>query len=111
MSVDTGECVGDLKEAIADKKHRAINCDADELRLFAARQPDNGAWMLSDPISSTDMKALKAGATTANLQSLMADDLELDSTCDINDYFDKNTPTRRVVHLLVLPPPQSASGA
>lgn len=111
MSVDTGDCVGDLKEAIAEKKQRAINCDADELRLYAARQPDNEAWMTSDPYTSTDMKALKAGATTANLQSLMADELELDATCDISDYFDANTPSRRVVHLLVVPPSLSPSAA
>lgn len=104
MNIGAGDCVGDLKEAIADKKRRVINCDADELRLYAARQPKGGAWMVGDPNTSANMKALKAGTTTADLQSLMRDELELDSTWDVSDYFDESTPSRRAVHLLVKPP-------
>lgn len=109
VDVDVRECVSTLKEAIAKKKRREIQCDPDELTLYAAKQPGGSAWLATDDHRYTkDLTRLKAGMVTDRMRSLMRH--ELDSTFDISDYFSDETPKRRVIHVLVKLPSSSSSG-
>lgn len=108
VDVDVRECVSTLKEAIAKKKRREIQCDPDELALYAAKQPGGSAWLATDDQRYTkDLTRLKAGMVTDRMRSLMRH--ELDATFDICDYFNDGTPTRRVIHVLVKLPSSSSS--
>lgn len=107
VDVDVRECVSTLKEAIAKKKRREIQCDPDELTLYAAKQPGGSAWLATDDHRYTkDLTRLKAGMVTDRMRSLMRH--ELDATFDISDYFNDETPKRRVIHVLVKLPSSSA---
>lgn len=102
VSIGADASVGELQDAIVEKKRRAIDCDADELALFSTKQAEGGAWLATDnPRFSNDIKSLKAGTITETFQAMMEEDRELDPTFDISDYFDESTPSRRVIHVLV----------
>lgn len=102
MSIDANASVGELQDAIVEKKRRAIGCDANELILYSTKQTDNGEWLATDNSRySNDIKLLKAGTITDTLRALLKGDRELDPTFDVDDYFDISVPNRRVIHLLV----------
>eukprot|EP00644_Phytophthora_capsici_P015187 jgi/Phyca11/530721/estExt2_fgenesh1_pm.C_PHYCAscaffold_750003 len=42
VTIDEGQSVGDLKEAIQVKNRETIKCDAKDLQLFLAKQPVEG---------------------------------------------------------------------
>lgn len=105
VSVDASDSVFGLKEAILKKKSRAIDCNTDELSLYAATMLEGFQWLATDdPRCSSDIRALRAGRTTARLEAMLTEELELDPTFNVSDYFDQDTPTRRVIHLLITMP-------
>lgn len=102
INIEACESVGDVKDAIKEKKRRVVRCDADQIRLFVAKK-NGGSWSMTDDAQDEDAKLLKQGKMSRGIQALLMQG-ELDPTFEIGDYVDEDAPTRRVIHLLVQVP-------
>lgn len=99
INIEVCESVGDVKDAIKEKKRRVVRCDADQIRLFVAKK-NGGSWSMTDDAQDEDAKLLKQGKMSRGIQALLMQG-ELDPTFEIGDYVDEDAPTRRVIHMLV----------
>ncbi|OWY96594.1 Crinkler (CRN) [Phytophthora megakarya] len=102
VDIDENETVGDLKDAIKDKKPLTITCEADQLQLFLAKTTD-GAWLTENDVKkgvkdTSGLTPLEFANVPLNLDDLSEEEVRVQLTKD--DFKAGNGP----VHVLVAVP-------
>ncbi|OQR82499.1 hypothetical protein THRCLA_23206 [Thraustotheca clavata] len=99
VTIEPNQQVWKLKKIFKEKKPATIKCDADQLELYIAKK--NGQWLKS---KDADVKELKKGVVSDDINALMQDSLEMDPAETIERFAIPDTPTPGDIHVLVLVP-------
>ncbi|KAL3660868.1 hypothetical protein V7S43_014270 [Phytophthora oleae] len=102
VNIDADASVSALKRAIKEEKPNDLkDVDANKLQLFLAK---NGvAWLPSNDIAVVSMRS---GSIPRQIEDLLCE--EINPADDIGDVFGSDPP-KKVVHVLVVIPPQVPS--
>jgi Crinkler effector protein N-terminal domain len=101
VKIDESESVGDLKDAIKQKKERTITCDADNLNLFLGKTSDH-TWLDS---SAVDAVTLNGDGNPKGFAPMDAS-LWINNP---NNFGENFQPNEGEIHVLVVVPKQETS--